>query len=90
MAFASSSLTPYNYGFNDPVYYNDPNRDYPPGTCCSGGGGGGYPIDSDLDFNGNPLPGYVPTGGGYSSGYGGGPGSGNHWSDQYRWKIRCN
>jgi RHS repeat-associated protein len=66
LANASSSLTPYGYGFNDPVFYNDPMGDYPPGTCCySGGGGSG-------------------SGQYFGSGYRRiGPGSGNHWSDQF-------
>lgn len=67
LAYASSSLTPYNFAFNDPVYYNDPMGDYPPGTCCySGGCGSG-------------------SGQYFGSGYRRiGPGSGNHWSNQYR------
>ena len=40
MAHASSSFTPYNYAFNDPVFFNDPNGDYPPGTIEKMWGGG--------------------------------------------------
>jgi RHS repeat-associated protein len=44
LAYASSSHTPYNYGFNNPVFYNDPNGDYPEEVYTdwknSGGGNG--------------------------------------------------
>jgi len=44
LAHASSSHTPYNFAFNDPVVYNDPNGDYPDEVYTdwrnSGGGGG--------------------------------------------------
>jgi RHS repeat-associated protein len=80
MAFVASSHTPYNYGYNDPVYYNDPNGDYPPNTCCSGGGGMGSGGGWETDLYGNPIDSYGnPVSGGNS--YRIGPGSGNHWSD---------
>src|SRR5690606_7029773 len=72
MAHASSSFTPYNYAFNDPVFFNDPNGDYPPGTIEKmwGGGHGLYGNGWGGAIGvGSPKHIYI--------------GSGNHWSDQY-------
>jgi RHS repeat-associated protein len=76
LAHASSSHTPYTYAFNDPVFYNDPNGDYPQEVALdmerSGGSGQAiqtFPGDDNFASGGNP--------------YRIGPGSGNHWTDGY-------
>jgi RHS repeat-associated protein len=85
LAYASSSHTPYNYAYNDPVFYNDPNGDYPKSVYydMKRGGKTGQGTHSIGDaMYGDQLPG--ESGGGYSSyhpSHMSGPGSGNHWGD---------
>jgi RHS repeat-associated protein len=69
LAHASSSHTPYNFAFNDPVFFSDPNGDYPQEVYIdmqtSGGGGAVYNY-GELGFN-SP---YFANGGGASAGGG--------------------
>ncbi|MDH5250949.1 MAG: hypothetical protein OEW40_18295 [Cyclobacteriaceae bacterium] len=64
MAYASSSHTPYNFAFNDPVFYNDPNGDYPQEVAIDmeRSGGSGAAIDP---FGSENFENFF--GGGYSS-----------------------
>ena len=69
LAFASSSHTPYNYAYNDPVFYNDPNGDYVEPTLRSdkpvtydwtsvmiAGGMDGFSNVVSQVFGGPPIP----------------------------------
>ncbi len=72
LAHQSSSFTPYNYAFNNPVMFNDPMGDYPRAVQIEmeriARSGGGYNGPATYD----PRAGFR------------GPGSGYHWSDGYR------
>lgn len=71
VAIASSSQSPYSFGFNNPVLFNDPNGDYP------------EEVKRDMRKHGAtglaqiPDPFLVEIGNPYRFG----PGSGNHWAD---------
>jgi RHS repeat-associated protein len=71
VAIASSSQSLYNFGFNNPVLFNDPNGDYP------------EEVKRDMREHGAtglaqiPDPFEVEIGNPYRIG----PGSGNHWAD---------
>lgn len=98
LAYANSSHTPYNYAYNDPVFYNDPHGDMPDevlhiprsnGSSEFSGDQGGVGFGYDIDLNGNPiLDGWqAPSTGGYYGGYSPfrvGPGSPYDWMAPYR------
>ncbi|UII34128.1 hypothetical protein LVD17_09910 [Fulvivirga ulvae] len=78
LAHMMPNLTPYRFGFNNPVSFNDPTGliELPLvcKTCETNGGSGGSGFDQydDLVSSGNP----------YSLVDSMGPGSGRHWTDQ--------
>ncbi|UII34115.1 DUF6443 domain-containing protein [Fulvivirga ulvae] len=78
LAHMMPNLTPYRFGFNNPVSFNDPTGliELPLvcKTCETNGGSGGSGFDQydDLVSSGNP----------YSLVGSMGPGSGRHWTDQ--------
>jgi hypothetical protein len=73
MAGALPSWSPYNYGVNDPVFYNDPLGDYiqpslrkeVPGPMANHSGSGGFSNYTAALFGGEVTRGYsaYPTGG---------------------------
>ncbi|WP_276374120.1 DUF6443 domain-containing protein [Chryseolinea sp. H1M3-3] len=78
LANAMSSITPYNYAANDPVFYNDPNGDYVEPTMAPvrhapdgvgaliAGGADGFQNLVNSMYGGSPIP--SNNGGGYSPG----------------------
>ncbi|MEQ8361710.1 MAG: RHS repeat-associated core domain-containing protein [Cyclobacteriaceae bacterium] len=77
LASSFAGVTPYNYAFNDPIALNDPNGDCP--HC------GFVTIETMEEQHSNF--GYQDNGNHGNGGFDSnriGPGSGNHWSDQYR------
>ncbi|WP_209333029.1 hypothetical protein, partial [Lunatimonas salinarum] len=66
-------LSPYHFGFNNPVRYSDPM-----GLMGDDAGMWGTGNTYASNYSQNPFD-LMPKAGGFT-----GPGSGNHWSDQYR------